>query len=194
MNIKPILAILFLLAGINVHAQLAPQRNWVDSEVKYPANQGNSLSITNSLPKGGAVVDKNGKKIGYRVFWTRIRNHSLTPIHLKVSFKEVRFLKSKESPMKLVLPKDPMREEKIPLFDYGLTRLQSLFEDTSQTLSITQKKIGPKEDYYFYVSVFLQDKGAARAAFIVKGKDLFYQFTMGDETALIRCGSLEFKN
>lgn len=191
---KFLVSVFFLFVYLNSNGQVGPTRNWVDSEVKHTDSKGNSVRITNSFPKGGDVVDKNGKKIGYRVFWTRIRNESVTPINLKVKFPDVRFFKSKESPIKIVLPKDNMRNEKIQLFDYGLTNLQSLFNDESKQLSINQKNISPKGDYFFYVTVFIQDRGIARSALILKGKDLFYKFSMGSETVLIPCGSLDFKN
>lgn len=161
---KLLILIFFLFVYINANSQVGPIRNWVDSEVKYTDSKGKSVMITNSLPKGGGVADINGKKIGYRVFWTRIRNESVTPINLLVKFNKINFLNSKESPIKIVLPKDNMRHEKIQLFDYGLTNLQSLLNDESNQFSTMQKKISPKEDYFFYVTVFVQDSGTARAA------------------------------
>jgi len=89
-----------------------------------------------------------------------------------------------------------MSIEKIKLFDYGLTNLQSLLNDESNQLSILKRKIGPKEDYFFYVTVFLhvEWRGAARAKFQLKDNDLFYEFSMGSDTTLIPCGSIDFKN
>ncbi|MBI1692531.1 MAG: hypothetical protein FYV88_2540, partial [Bacteroidetes bacterium] len=93
------------------------------------------------------------KKYGYVVFWTRVFNQSATPIELQVKFPEVTYFKSPESYIKIVLPKETMNIEKVQLFDYGLTNLQSLINDESNQLSILQKKISPKEDYFFYVAV-----------------------------------------
>jgi hypothetical protein len=152
--------------------------------------------VTNSLPKGGGVVYQNGKKFGYVVFWTRMSNQSATPIELKLKFPDVTFFKPPESYVKIVLPKESMNIEKEQLFDYGLTNLQSLLNDESNQISILKKKIGPKEDYFFYVTVFLhvEWRGAARAKFQLKNKDLFYEFSMGSDTTLIPCGRLDFKN
>jgi hypothetical protein len=152
--------------------------------------------VTNSLPKGGGVVYQNGKKYGYVVFWTRMSNQSATPIELKLKFPDITFFKPPESYVKIVLPKESMNIEKEQLFDYGLTNLQSLLNDESNQLNILKKKIGPKEDYFFYVTVFIHidGSGSARAKFELNDKELFYKISMGSDTTLIPCGSLEFKN
>jgi hypothetical protein len=187
--------ILFLFY-ISTYGQVGPTRNWVDSEEKLTDSKGNTAMVTNSLPRGGGVVYQNGKKYGYVVFWTRMSNQSATPIELKLKFPDVTFFKPPESYVKIVLPKETMSIEKIKLFDYGLTNLQSLLNDESNQLSILKKKIGPKEDYFFYVTVFIHidGSGSARAKFQLKDKDLFYKFSMGSDTTLIPCGSIDFKN
>jgi hypothetical protein len=187
--------ILFLFY-ISTYGQVGPTRNWVDSEVKLTDSNGNTVMVTNSLPKGGGVVYQNGKKYGYVVFWTRMFNQSATPIELKLKFPDVTFFKPPESYVKIVLPKETMSIEKNQLFDYGLTNLQSLLNDESNQFSILKKKIGPKEDYFFYVTVFIHIdwSGSARAKFQLTNKDLFYKFSMGSDTTLIPCGSLDFKN
>lgn len=181
---------------LNANGQVGPIRNWVDSEVKLTDSRGNTVMVTNSLPKGGGVVYQNGKKYGYVNFWTRMSNQSATPIELKVKFPEVTFFKSPDSYIKIVLPKETMKIEKEQLFDYGLTNFQSLLNDESNQLGILQKKISPKEDYLFYVTVFIhiEGSGSARAKFELNDKELFYKISMGSDTTLIPCGSLEFKN
>lgn len=191
---KFLVSVFFLFIYLNANGQVGSTRNWVDSEVKHTDSKGNALMITNSLPKGGGIVDKTGNEIGYRVFWTRIRNESATPINFLIKFPDLTFFKSKKFPINIVLPKDKMGYEKVQLFNYGLTNLQSLLNDESNQLKFLQKKIGPKEDYFFYVTVFLQDRGIARSALILKGKDLFYNITLGSDTTLISCGRLNFKN
>jgi len=189
---KLLVSVFFLFIYLNSNGQVGPTRNWVDSEIKHTDSKGNALKITNSFPKGGGVVDKTGKEIGYRVFWTRIRNESATPINFQIKFPDVTFFKSKKFLINIVLPKDKMRYEKVQLFDYGLTNLQSLFNDESNQLEVMKKKISPKEDYFFYVTAFIEDRGTARAGLILKGNDLFYKITVGSDTALISCGSLNF--
>lgn len=187
--------ILFLFY-ISTNGQVGPTRNWVDSEIKLTDSKGNTAMVTNSLPRGGGVVYQNGKKYGYVVFWTRMSNQSATPIELKLKFPDVTFFKPPESYVKIVLPKESMNIEKEQLFDYGLSNLQSLLNDESNQISILKKKIGPIEDYFFYVTVFIHidGSGSARAKFQLKDKNLFYKFSMGSDTTLIPCGSLDFKN
>jgi len=72
--------ILFLFY-ISTYGQVGPTRNWVDSEVKLTDSNGNTVMVTNSLPRGGGVAYQNGKKYGYVVFWTRMSNQSATPIN-----------------------------------------------------------------------------------------------------------------
>ena len=191
-----LVSVFLLFVYLNVHSQVGPTRNWVDSEVKLTDSNHNSVIVTNSLPKGGGVVYQKGKKYAYVVFWTRMSNKSTTPIELKVKFPEVTFFKPPESYIKIVLPKESMNIEKEQLFDYGLTNLQSILNDESNQLSILQKKISPKEDYFFYVTVFIHiEKGvSARAKFELNDKELFYKISIGSDTTLIPCGSLDFKN
>jgi hypothetical protein len=193
---KLFISVFLLFVYLNAKGQVGPPRNWVDSEVKHTDSNGNSVMMTNSLPKGGGVVYQNEKKYGYVVFWTRMSNQSATPIELKVKFPEVTFFKSPDSYIKIVLPKESMNIEKEQLFDYGLTNLQSILNDESNQLVILQKKIGPKEDYLFYVTVFIhiEGSGSARAKFELNDKELFYKISMGSDTTLIPCGSLDFKN
>ena len=193
---KLFISVFLLFVYLNAKGQVGPPRNWVDSEVKHTDSNGNSVMMTNSLPKGGGVVYQNEKKYGYVVFWTRMSNQSATPIELKVKFPEVTFFKSPDSYIKIVLPKESMNIEKEQLFDYGLTNLQSILNDESNQLGILQKKIGPKEDYLFYVTVFIhiEGSGSARAKFELKGQDLFYKISRGSDPIMIPCGSLDFKN
>jgi hypothetical protein len=196
---KLFISVFLLFIYLNANGQVGPIRNWVDSEVKLSDSKGNSAMVTNSLPKGGGIVYQNGKKYGYVNFWTRMSNQSATPIELKVKFPEVTFFKSPDSYIKIVLPKETMKIEKEQLFDYGLTNFQSLLNDESNQLGILQKKISPKEDYLFYVSVFIHIEGSgpagpARAKFELNDKELLYKISIGSDTTLIPCGSLDFKN
>jgi hypothetical protein len=193
---KLLVSSFFLLVYLNANGQVGPIRNWVDSEVKLTDSKGNSAKVTNSLPKGGGVVFQNGKKFGYVVFWTRMSNQSTTSIELKLKFPDVTFFKPPESYVKIVLPKESMNVEKEQLLDYGLTNLQSLLNDESNRLIILKKKIGPKEDYYFYITVFIHidGRGSARAKFELKEKELFYKISIGSDTIIFPCGNLDFKN
>jgi len=193
---KLFIPVFLLFVYLNANGQVGPLRNWVDSEVKLTDSKGNTVMVTNSLPKGGGVVYQNGKKYGYVVFLARMSNQSATPTELKHKFPDVTFFKPPESYVKIVLPKESMNIKKEQLFDYGLTNFQSLLNDESNQLGILQKKIGPKEDYSIYVTVFIhiEGGGSARAKFELNDKELFYKISIGSDTTLIPCGSLDFKN
>jgi len=193
---KLVASFILLLAYLNAAGQVGPTRNWIDSEVKFTDSKGNLVKFIHSLPRGGGQVFLKGKKYGYVVFWTRVINQSATPIELQVKFPEVTYFKSPESYIHIVLPRETMNKEKVQLFDYGLTNLQSLVNDETNQLSMLQKKISPKEDYYFYqaVLIHINVSGSARAKFEVKDKDLFYKISIGSDTTFIPSGSLTFKN
>ncbi|MFM7628014.1 MAG: hypothetical protein ACKO44_00725, partial [Algoriphagus sp.] len=181
---------------LNVNGQVSPTQNWVDSQVKYTDSKGNSVLITHSFPKGGGKVYQKGKKYGYVVFWTRMSNQSAIPIELTLKFPEVIFFKSRNSYIKIVLPKESMNDEKIQLYDYGLTNLQSLLNDKSKQLGVLQKKIEPKEEFIFYTARFVHISGLggpARAKFELNGRELLYKISMGSDTTRIPCGTLYFK-
>ncbi|MCA6469798.1 MAG: hypothetical protein IM571_07735 [Chitinophagaceae bacterium] len=192
---KLLVLVVLLLPYLNSYGQVGTGRNWVDSEVKHTVSKGNTVMMTNSLPKGGGVVYKNGIKYSYVVFWTRVFNQSATSIELKIKFPDVTFFKSPDSFIQIVLPKATMNMDNVQLFDYGLKNLQSLINDQSNQLSVLQKKIKPNEDYIFYTAVFIhiEDWGPSRAKFELKDQDLFYKISKGSDTTIIPCGSLYFK-
>ena len=192
---KLLVLVVLLLPYLNSYGQVGTGRNWVDSEVKHTVSKGNTVMMTNSLPKGGGVVYKNGIKYSYVVFWTRVFNQSATSIELKIKFPDVTFFKSPDSFIQIVLPKATMNMDNVQLFDYGLKNLQSLINDQSNQLSVLQKKIKPNEDYIFYSAVFIHidDWGSSRARFELKDQDLFYKISKGSDTTIIPCGSLYFK-
>ena len=193
---KFLLPAFLLFVFLNAKGQTAPARNWIDSEIKYTDPEGNLVNFTHSLPKGGGVAYKNGKKYSYVVFWTRVFNQSMSPIELKVKFPDITFFKSPDSYIEIVLPREPMNFEKVQSFDYGLTNLQSLLNDPSNQFRVLEKKINSNQEYFFYVAVFIhiEGGGSARAKFELKGQDLFYKISMGSDTTLIPCGILDFKN
>jgi hypothetical protein len=192
---KLLVLVVLLLPYLNSYGQVGTGRNWVDSEVKHTVSKGNTVMMTNSLPKGGGVVYQNEKKYSYVVFWTRVFNQSATSIELKIKFPDVTFFKSPDSFIQIVLPKATMNMDNVQLFDYGLKNLQSLINDQSNQLSVLQKKIKPNEDYIFYTAVFIhiEDWGPSRAKFELKDQDLFYKISKGSDTTIIPCGSLYFK-
>lgn len=189
-----LLALILFLVDVKTYGQTGPTRNWVDSEVKYTDPKGNIVGFTNSLPKGGGVVSHNGEKYSYVVFWTRVINSSGTPMELQVRFPEVTYFKYPASYIKVVLPRETMNDEKVQVFDYGLTNLQSQINEGSNQLSVLKRKVNPKDDHLFYVAVFIHigKSGSSRASFVLKGQELVYKISIGADTVLIPCGSIRF--
>jgi hypothetical protein len=194
---KHLASFILLFVYLNSNSQKLPERNWVDSELEYKDSNGNLAKFIHSFPRGGGEVYKDGKKYSYVVFWTRVFNQSANDIEINVKFPEVTYFKSPDSYIHIILPKATMSPDKEQVFDYGLTKLQGLFNNESNQLSILQKKINPKEDYTFYTVFFMhieKDRwGPARAKFELKGQDLFYKISLGSDTTLIPCGNLYFK-
>lgn len=193
---KLIISVILLFVYLNSNGQKLHERNWIDSELERKDSKGNFVKFTNSFPRGGGVVYKNGKKYTYVVFWTRVFNQSTSHFELKIKFPEITYFKSPDSYIHIVLPKESMSLDKVQSFDYGLTNLQSLLNDESKQLSILQKMIKPKEDYIFYTAVFMHIDGwgPVRSKFEVKEQNLFYKIKTGSDTTMIPCGSLYVKN
>ena len=95
------------------------------------------------------MEDKNGKKYGYRVFWTRIRNKSRTLINFKVKFPDATFFKSVDHQIKISLTNESMTLGKTQLYDYGLTNIKPLVNENFNPVNSLQKRINLQEEYFF---------------------------------------------
>ena len=191
---KLVLSVFLCFVYLNAIAQVSPPRNWVDSELDYSDTRGNTVTVTNSFPKGGGVKGTNGKTYGYRVFWTRIRNKSNTPINFKIKFPDTTFFKSIDPQVKIILTNESMSLGKIELYDFGLSHIQSLVNGNTHAVRSLQKRINPQEEYYFYVPMLIfEDRGVARASLIIKGSKLYYKLVIGSKSVWIPSGSLAFK-
>lgn len=177
----------------------------------YTDSIGKRLIIQNGFPRGGIkYTDPNGEVYGYAVFWTRIINQTDSPLELKIDFLdsyEVPSLPGKY--FKLVVPPDTMTIDKIPLYGYGLTGLESFLDTGIHKPSSLKRTINPKESSgFFVVKLSLVNEGARgggdilRTGLILKGQDLFYRVSVYNSTAPpsvisekeIPCGSINLKN
>ena len=98
---------------------------------EYADSMGKRLIIENGLPKGGMkYIDPNGDSYNYIVFWTRIINETDNTLELNmyvpVDSYEVPSLPGKY--YKVLIPADTMTLEKVHLFNYGLTGLESFLD------------------------------------------------------------------
>jgi hypothetical protein len=114
---------------------------------EYADAMGKHVIIINSLPRGTAYTDPNGKKYFRIIFWSRIVNETDNPLEMNISFP----VKSYEVPglpgnhFKILVPPDTMTVDKEPLSDYGMTGLKSFLDNNIEKPSSIKRTIKPKE-------------------------------------------------
>lgn len=175
---------------------------YIYTDTTYASFTGNGITIQNGYPKGGnvepgtAYTDSAGKKYFFAAFWTRIINQTNTALEFKVNFPGNSFPLSSTSAsyLKLFIPTDTMTIDKLPLYSYGLTGMKSFLDTNFNNATILQKTIKPNEEYMFYITTLsYQAGGPARAAIILKEKELFYRITMSPYGPVeIPCGKIVF--
>jgi hypothetical protein len=202
---EPLMRLLtiFILLTICLTAigQTSSTKKGVDTEATYTDSAGKVVIVHNSFPKGvGRYTDSAGKNYGYLIFWTRVINESDTPLQLSITFPADPFtiFPSPDEHIRIFLPPDTMTVEKIPLYSYGLTNLQSSLDAGFDKPSMLEKTINSKEEYLFYIPVLIyesRERSSARAALVLRGQDLFFRISMVPDvdSALIPCGQLVFK-
>lgn len=184
-------AVFFLLICSSIRGQRI-DTNW------YSETANNGIIIQNSFPKGGPYTasTKSNYNHSYLVFFSRVFNETGNPIEMTVNFSadSIPIPDSPDTFVKLFLPPDTMTLDKLSLFSYGVTSLES-FELPTQF----NKKLYPKEDCLFYVvAIFYQTKadawnqerGGSRAELVLNGQDLFYR--MLPQIDLLPCGRIIF--
>jgi hypothetical protein len=147
----------------------------------YTDSIGKRLIIQNGFPQGGMkYTDVNGEVYHYAIFWTQIINETDNPLELKIHFPvdsyEIPSLPGKY--YKILVPPDTMTLDKFPLFNYGLTHLESFLDNNIHKSSSLKRTINPKESSGFYVVMLCLVEGAhgtMRTGLSLKGQDLFYR-------------------
>ena len=185
------------------------------TQYEYTDPIGKRLIIQNGYPRGGIrYTDPDGEEYGYAVFWTRIINETDNPLELTIDFSgnsyEVPSLPGKY--LKVLVPADTMTPDKFPLFNYGLTGLESFLDASIHKPSSLKRTINPKESSgFFVVKLSLVSEGAhgggdvLRTGLILKGQDLFYRVSTYNSTPArqpptiigekdIHCGRINLKN
>jgi hypothetical protein len=185
------------------------------NKYEYTDATGKRLTIQNGYPRGGSrYTDPDGELYGYAVFWTRIINETDTPLELTIDFPEnpyeVPSLPGKY--FTVLVPPDTMTIDKVPLYGYGLTGLESFLDTSIHKPSSLKRTIKPKESSGFFVVklslVSEGDRGGGdvlRTGLILKGQDLFYRVTTYTSTPArqpatiigekdIPCGRINLKN
>ena len=210
-----ILAISFLFS-CNQNSKSIPQKieqsqktndKDIYTKYKYKDPDVGSLTIQNSLPKGGMkYTDVNGEVYNYAVFWTRIINETDNYLELKINFPldsyVVPSLPGKY--FKILVPYEIMTLNKAPLFLYGLSDLESFLNTNIHKESSLKRTINPKESSGFYVLILCLIEGAhgtLRTELNLKEENLFYRIKVDGSNnnnksndKEIRCGSINLKN
>lgn len=178
----------------------------VYTKYKYTNSEGVSLTIENSLPKGGMKYNGlKGEIYSYVVFWTRIRNETKNSLELNIDFP----LNSFEVPSlpgkyyEILIPSDTMTIDKSPLYLYGLTNFETFLNNNIHKESNLKRIINSKESTGFYVVMLCLSEGAhgtIRTELNLKDNNLFYRVKVdGSNThnkssdKQIRCGSINLK-
>jgi len=175
---------------------------------EYTDSNGKCIIIQNGYPKGGIkYTDPNGNACGYAVFWTRIINETGNPLELKIDFPinsyEISNLPGKY--FKVLVPADTMTIDKMPLFRYGLTDVDSFLDNNIHNPTSLKRTIHPKESsgFYFLMLILTEEAtGMTRTGVSLKGQDLFYtisRYSITKPVSLIdekeiHCGSINLKN
>jgi len=179
----------------------------VYTKYKYTNSEGGSITIENSLPKGGMkYTDVKGEIYNYVVFWTRIMNQTDNTLELNINFP----LNSYEVPSlsgkyyEILIPSDTMTIEKSPLYLYGLTNFETFLNNNIHKESNLKRTINSKESTGFYVVILCLSEGAhgtMRTELNIKEENLFYRVKVdGSNTnnkssdKQIRCGNINLKN
>jgi hypothetical protein len=183
----------------------------VHTKYEYTDSIGKRLIIQNGFPKGGSTyTDPSGKVYGYAVFWTRIINETDHPLELKIDFLDAYEVPSLPGKYyKLLVPPDTMTIDRIHVFNYGLTGLDSFLDTSIHKPSSLKKTINPKESSaFFVVKLSLKAEGPRgggdilRTGLILKGQDLFYRVSVYNNSPAsasliiekeINCGSINLK-
>lgn len=174
---------------------------------EYTDSSGKQVVIYNSYPKGGSrYTDPKGNVYSYAVFWTRIRNETDHPLEVNIDFPETSYELSNfpGKYFKILVPSDTMTPDKIPLFNYGLTDIDTFLDNNTHKRSAVNRTIPSKESGGFYFLMLILTEHAAgmtRNELSLKGKDLYYKIsrfsstkplTLIDEIE-IPCGSINLK-
>lgn len=178
------------------------------SKYEYTDSNSKKVIIENSGPRGGTkYTDSNGKECSYAVFFTRIINETDNALELKIDLPKNSYEISNfpGKYFELLIPSDTMTLDKIPLFAYGLTDIESFLDKNIHKPSSHKRTINPKESSGFYFVMFimtLEATGMTRTGLSLNGQDLFYKIsrhggkqgnTLVDEIE-IHCGSINLKN
>lgn len=181
------------------HVALKEAQKYIPKKHIYKESQflDSTISILNSYPKGGSYTSSTGKKYGYGIFFSSIKNERSAPItiNLKIPEDQNPIYHSLNAQAGLFLPSENFALDKIELFDYGIEDL-SFFENSSESFKETSKTIRPHEHSTIYFAVLFDNFGSGpyRTELELRGNKLVYSISDGSQLGLfvISCGQLLF--
>lgn len=169
-------------------------QRFVDTKFEYLSSNNLSLTIQNSLPKGGLkYTNPKGQEFIYLVFWTRMINNDTKKIEVKIDFHANSFeLPPPPDNNLFYLPPDTMTVSKETIFNYGFTSLESFLDNNLYKKASSEFTLNPNESKTFYVLLLCNEgkNTAVRSALSLRGKELFYAVN-GKE---VPCGKIKFKD
>lgn len=171
---------------------------YVHNEKKFSDSSGLKITIQNSLPKGGPYYNLSGALVGCAVFWSRFINESAKPVELTIDFPADSFMvfKSTDAYLKLLLPSDTMSLEKVGLYNYGATGLQTFLESNFHKATGLQQIIQPGDDFIFYTTALsYKEGGVVRSGFEIINNDVIYSISISPhfENFKVTCGKIKLQ-
>ena len=172
--------------------------SYLHTEKKYIDSSGLNITIQNSFPKGGPFYSNIGTQFGCVVFWSRFINESAKPVELTINFPADSFLvfNSSDAYLKLLLPTDSMSLEKVELYNYGATGLQTFLEKNFHKATGLHQIIQPGDDFIFYTTALsYKEGGVVRSGFEIVNHDVIYSISITPhfENFKVNCGKIKMQ-
>lgn len=170
---------------------------YLHTEKQFADSSGLKITIQNSLPKGGPYYSPNGTPFGCAVFWSRFINESAKPVELTIDFPADSFMvfNSTDAYLKLLLPTDTMSLEKVGLYNYGATGLQTFLEANFHKGTGLHQIIQPGDDFIFYTTALsYKEGGVVRSGFEIVNRDVIFSISITPhfENFKVNCGKINF--
>lgn len=172
--------------------------SYLHTEKKFTDSSGLNITIQNSFPKGGPFYSNTGSQIGCAVFWSRFINESTKPVELTINFPADSFIvfKSTDAYLKLLIPSDTMSLEKVGLYNYGATGLQTFLEANFHKATGLHQIIQPGNDFIFYTTALsYKEGGVVRSGFEIINNDVIYSISISPhfENFKVTCGKIKLQ-
>jgi len=172
---------------------------WLHTESRYADSAGGTLTIQNSLPRGGGqYTDPEGKTYSYVIFWNRIINETHFDLRFSIQFPgdPVSMFPSGDSHIRLFLHPGFMTLDKETLRDFGITDLKSILDNYYGNQTSTRQIVKQQTESLFQVIVIFHNAtGSARSSLYLKGNELSYKISVGPTLSPeIPCGRVYFTN